>query len=356
MDITEMLSDLRRRDWETDSPDGTVRMAVIGLGGFAREYALPGIAAGDYAETTVLVSGSAEKAERLAEEWDAERGITYEEYHDGVAADDYDAVYIVTPNALHLDFSQTAADHGKHVICEKPLEATVDRAEKLVDVCAEADVKLMTAYRLQTEPLIRRVRDLVVGGHIGDPVTVHGEFSLRSLRGERTPDHWRYDPELSGGGAMLDDGVYPLNTSRFILGRDPVTVSGTTATRNPVFSDVDERVAFQLGFPDAIAGLCSATYDGQPRSFLEITGVDGRVQLTDVFEPRATRTVTVETSEGRVSLQGPGVDELTEQFDYFAYHILTDGDIEPDGHDGLVDMRVGAAVYTSAETGDRISL
>lgn len=356
MDIAETLADLGARDWETESPDGTVRMAIIGLGGFASEHALPGISAGDFVETTVMVSGSAEKAERWAREWEAERGITYEEFHDGAATADYDAVYVVTPNALHLDFVRSAAEHGKHVICEKPLEASVERAEALVEACESAGVKLMTAYRLQTEPAIRRVRDLVAEGILGDLVSFHGEFAVRSLRGNRTPDHWRYDAELAGGGAMLDIGVYPLNTGRFVLDRDPVEVSGTTASPDPVFSDIDEHVAFQLELPDGADGLCSATFNGQPGSFLELVGVDGRIRIDDAFPPRATRTVTVETADGRASVQGPGVNELTEQFDYFAYHILTDGDIEPDGHDGLVDMAVGAGVYESARTGDRITL
>lgn len=356
MEIAETLADMGTRDWETASPDGTVRMAVIGLGGFASEHALPGIANGDYAETTVMVSGSAEKAERWAREWDARRGITYEEFHDGAATDDYDAVYVVTPNALHLDFVRSAAEHGKHVICEKPLEASHDRAEALVEACDAAGVKLMTAYRLQTEPAIRRVRDLVVDGIVGDLVSFHGEFAVRSLRGDRSPDHWRYDGDLAGGGAMLDIGVYPLNTGRFVLDRDPIAVAGTTASPDPVFADVDEHVAFQLEFSDGASGLCSATFNGQPGSFLEIVGVDGRVRVNDAFPPRQTRTVTVETSDGRASVQGPGVDELAEQFDYFAYHVLTDGDIEPDGTDGLIDMAVAAGVYESAETGDRVSL
>ncbi|MDX1746915.1 MAG: Gfo/Idh/MocA family oxidoreductase, partial [Halobacteriales archaeon] len=234
MEIAQTLSGLGERDWVRETPDGSVRMAVIGLGGFANQHALPGIADGDFVETTVLVSGSAEKAERWAREWDAERGITYEEFHDGAAVADYDAVYIVTPNALHLDFVTSAAEYGKHVICEKPLEATYERAESLVAACDAADVKLMTAYRLQTDPAIRRVRDLVTAGILGDLVSFHGEFSVRSLRGDRTEDHWRYDADLAGGGAMLDIGVYPLNTGRFVLGCDPVSVTGTTASPDPV--------------------------------------------------------------------------------------------------------------------------
>lgn len=356
MDLEAAFSDLERRDWETEDPTGTLRLAIIGLGGFAREYAIPGIARGDYCTTTVMVSGSAEKAERWTGEFDADQGIMYDEFHEGAATEAYDAVYIVTPNATHLDFARTAAEHGKHVICEKPLEATAERAAALVEACERAGVRLMTAYRLQTEPILRRMREAVASGTIGDLVSFHGEFAVRSLRGDRTPDHWRYDADLAGGGAMMDIGVYPLNTGRFLLGLDPVDVAGTTASPNPVFADVDERVVFELGLPGDVSGLCSATYDGQPGSGLTIQGIEGRIRIDTPFEPLGTREVTIDRGDASVSATSPPVDELTEQFDYFAYAVLTDSRIEPDGADGLLDVHVAEAVYESARTGHRISL
>ena len=143
MDLAPTLDSLAERDWQDGPVEEPVRFAVVGLGSFARRVALPALAAADFCETTVLASGSPEKAAAWGTEFDA-RGLGYDAFHDGAAADAYDVVYVVTPNARHLPFAETAATLGKDVVCEKPLEATPRRARRLVDACATAGVTLMT--------------------------------------------------------------------------------------------------------------------------------------------------------------------------------------------------------------------
>jgi len=87
MALEDYFQPFSRRDWERESVDGTVRMAVVGLGGFARNRGLPAIAAGEYCETTTLVSGSPEKAATLAEAFDVQHVVDYEAYKNGAAAD-----------------------------------------------------------------------------------------------------------------------------------------------------------------------------------------------------------------------------------------------------------------------------
>jgi predicted dehydrogenase len=126
------VDDVTERDWQTAEDPGTVRVAMVELGWWTRTEAVPAVEESAFCETTVLVSGSKEKAQDstgLAES--IEHGLTYEEFHDGAAAAAYDAVYICTPNARHLPFVETAAALGKDVLCEKPMEATVPRAREI---------------------------------------------------------------------------------------------------------------------------------------------------------------------------------------------------------------------------------
>ena len=138
----EWLDSYDDRDWRTDV-DGTVRYALVGLGWWTVDVAMPAIEASELGETTVLVSSTARKADRVGDENGVDRGLSYDEFHDGAATEEYDAVYVGTPNATHLAYAETAADLGKAVLCEKPLEATVERAQRLVEACA--DVPLMVA-------------------------------------------------------------------------------------------------------------------------------------------------------------------------------------------------------------------
>lgn len=343
------------RDWDRD-PSGTpLRFAVVGLGSFARDVALPAIEASSYCTTTAVVSGSETKAESVAAEFEVRHALTYDDYEDGVARDDYDAVYLATPNALHLPHVRPAAEFGKQVLCEKPLEATAERAARLVEVCDDAGVTLMTAYRMQTTPSVRWVRQLVRDGAIGDPVQVHGEFSMRYLDVVDSAG-WRTDPEMAGGGALMDIGVYPMNTARFVLGDDPVAVRASTASDHEAFEDVDEHVAFQLEFPDGVTASCTASFDAAQAERLAILGTTGRIVVEPIFEVAAERQVTVERAGDRITVDVTEPSEVVEEFDYFATVVLGGEPLGPDGDHGLTDVRIAEAIYESSENGTRVTL
>ncbi|MFC7096569.1 D-xylose 1-dehydrogenase Gfo6 [Halobaculum marinum] len=351
------LSAASDRDWDTGAVEDPVRIAIVGCGNYARSVSIPAMVAGTYATPTVAVSGAPDTRASLADEFGL-TSIDYDAYEAGAATDEYDAVYVATPNRLHLPHVETAARHGKHVICEKPLEATVERAERLVAACADADVRLMTAYRMQTDPVVRRLREFVAGGGIGDFQRAVGDFTFPVLGGDAGPDQWRLDGHLAGGGALYDVGVYPLNTARFVAGDDPTAVSATTRSPDPAFDEVDQHVDFRVEFggEDGWVGNFSASFSGHFNTELEFLGTDGRVAVRSAFEPGADREVTVETPDGTLELAEAGADETVAEFDYFAHAVATGADVEPDGADGLVDMRTLAAVQASAATGDRVEL
>ncbi|PSP95162.1 glucose-fructose oxidoreductase, partial [Halobacteriales archaeon QS_1_68_44] len=99
MTLEQYLDRFAERDWQS-TEDGTVRFALVGLGWWVREEVLPALEDTDLCTATVLVSGSAEKAESVADGADVAAGVDYEAFHDGAAADRYDAVYVCTPNAV----------------------------------------------------------------------------------------------------------------------------------------------------------------------------------------------------------------------------------------------------------------
>ena len=344
------------RDWETDA-DGTVRWALVGLGWWTSDWALPAIAESDYGEATVAVSGSAEKAAEFADENNLAAGITYEELHDGVAVDEYDAAYVGTPNALHLDHVEAVAGHGKHALVEKPMEGSVERAEAMVDACADAGVELMVGYRMQTDPLLRRTRELIEAGVVGDVNQVAGACAGPFVAADGKQG-WRTDPDLAGGGAMYDIGVYPLNTLRFLLGADPESVVATLDRNDDFLAGMDRHASFVLSFPGGVTASCRTSYDAAFEDYLVVLGTEGRLFLDNAFGIAYDRTLTIQGPEesGEVVEVTTGGNEMVEEFDYFGNAILGGWDVEPDGEHGLVDMRVLEAVYESADTGRRVDL
>jgi xylose dehydrogenase (NAD/NADP) len=353
MDLGTIVESGCARDWETVDPGSVdpVRFAVVGLGWFTRGRALPALEASDRCVPSVLVSGSGEKADRLAGETDgAEHGITYDELHDGVAREAYDAVYIVTPNALHLPFVETAATFDKAVLCEKPMERDSERARTLRDTAAEHGIDLMIAYRMHTEPAVRRAKALIDAGYVGEPMSVTGDMSQPLLdRIDPDPDQWRLDEELAGGGALFDIGIYPLNTARFLLSADPVAVTGTTTSSHAAFDEVDETVAFSARFPDDVVAQCYASHNARQSSGITVTGTEGQVSVEPAFFQDRDRRLHVSRGDGVATVELERVDQLREEFDYFADRLRGGESIHPDGDHGLVDMHAMEAVYEAEE-------
>ncbi|WP_266082951.1 D-xylose 1-dehydrogenase Gfo6 [Haladaptatus caseinilyticus] len=351
MELIKYLDDFNERDWQYTS-EGTVRLALVGLGWWTVDMVLPAVKDSDLCCTTTVVSSSKNKAEKTASsEATIEHAITYEEFHDGEAKEAFDAVYIATPNARHLEYAETAAKLGKDVLCEKPMEATAERAQRLVSVCDSNDVLLMIAYRVQTQPAIRRARELIDNGFIGKPVQAYGSYSQPLLGMFSNPDQWRLDSDLSGyGTSIMDLGIYPINTLRFLLRSDPTAVTAQTESFHEDFSDVsDERSAYTLTFENGTHAVCTASQNAYGDSQLKLTGTDGQIDLSPVFNGECTLELARSNTTVQISFEN--VDEMKEEFDYFADKILCSGSVFPDGQHGLVDMRTLQAIYRAARSG-----
>lgn len=358
MSLAEWIQTYDTREWQS-ATEGTVRYALIGLGWWTTDVAIPAIETSELAETTVLVSSSVEKADRIADANDVPHGISYEQFHDGVATDAYDAVYIATPNAHHLEYAETAAELEKAVLCEKPMEATVKRAERMVDSCERHDVPLMIAYRMQTDPVVRLMKDLIDDGIIGEPVQVYGDNTQPLLRMIPNEDQWRLNPELTGyGTSVMDLGIYSINTTRYLLDQDPVSVHASMTSQHPAFDKVDdERSSFLLEFDDGVQFVSTASQRAQEDTQLKITGTEGLVELRPAFHGEAA--LHVEHGDLKFDLAhdtADEVNEMREEFEYFADRLLTDREIYPDGAHGLRDMEIVAAIHESAAGGTTVRL
>lgn len=356
--MQDWLDKYEERDWQTIT-DSTVRYALIGLGWWTVDVALPAIEDSELGEVTTLVSSSTEKAERIASEHGVKHGIGYDEFHEGEAANAYDAVYVGTPNSFHRSYVETAAELDKAVLCEKPMESTVERAESMVESCENANIPLMIAYRMHTDPAVRRARDLIENGFLGEPVSVHGHNSQPLL--EMIPDHeqWRLDPDLSGYGAsVMDLGIYSLNTARYLLRRDPVAVQAQMSSHHEAFDDVpDERSGSLLVLEDDVKMVTTDSQNAHDDTQLTITGTQGQIELRPAFHgecslrlARGDLTVTVE--HGTFDAEA----EMREEFDFFADRVLSGAEIYADGRHGLEDMQIIRAMHEAAETGEVVEL
>lgn len=329
--------------------------AVVGLGYYATQQIMPQFKNCEFAKLTALVSGTPEKLTRYG----AEYGISRTHWYDYQSYDrmrdnpDIDIVYVVLPNGLHAEYTIRAARAGKHVMCEKPMATSSDECRAMIAACKAANRKLMIGYRSRFEPYNRLAIDLARSGHVGptrEIVAAHG-FPI-------APDQWRLDRELSGGGSMMDIGIYSLNAARYLTGEEPTYVSASESTdrSDPRFREVEDRVNWEMAFPSGILASCVSSYSSAHNRY-RVTGTKGWIDMEPAtsYAGQAMRINRDGTTAPRV-LPTPEKNQFTAQLDHLAQCVLTGDTPLVSGEEGLRDLLCIEAIYRSAKEGRRMEV
>lgn len=340
-------------------PGQRVGFAIIGLGRLTLEEILPAFVACEQARVTALVSGGAEKARVVAEQYGIPQDALFGYDRIGALADrpDVQAVFIVTPNALHRDHVLAAAAAGKHVLCEKPMANTSEEAREMIAACRAAGRKLMIAYRCRYDPFNRAVVDLVRGGTLGAVRLI----DATNMQAQGPADQWRLKGALSGGGALPDIGIYCLNAARSILGEEPMEVFARqySPPGDPRYAELDETLAFMLRFPSGAIASCATSYGAHEARSLRVRMERGWADLDDAFAYQgqrlrvAHRAGNIEVVEER---KIPPANQFALEIDHFAECILHDRTPRTPGEEGLQDHIVMEALYRSAREGIPLAL
>ena len=220
-----------------------LRVAIMGLGSYANRVARA-METCSRAKITGLVSGTPSKIK----DWQKRYGIPkkncyhYNNLEEIESNPDIDAVYIITPNGLHCEHTLKVAGAGKHVICEKPMAINALEGKQMVDACEAAGVQLLIGYRMHFEPKTLEAINLRQSGILGKIMFFQGLSGFKI----GNPNQWRLNLNLSGGGAMMDIGIYSVNGARYMVGEDPIWVSAQQTKTNPSkFKDgIDETIQF----------------------------------------------------------------------------------------------------------------
>ena len=233
---------------------------------------LEGIRRTPLAEVVAVASRDRGRAETYA----AERGIAraHGGYEDLLADPDVDVVYIALPNALHVEWTIRALEAGKHVLCEKPLSTDPAEAARAFDAADRAERLLMEGFMYRHQPQVKKLKELVEAGAIGELKLVRAQFSFTLTRIEDV--RWLRD---LGGGSLLDVGCYCVNLLRHVAG-EPEVVFGTRVLAE---AGVDLRFAAAMAFPGGVLGHFDCGFDVPLRHEAEIVGSAGALMLAPAF-------------------------------------------------------------------------
>jgi predicted dehydrogenase len=329
--------------------------AVVGIGNIARNSILPAFANCRRAKLVALVSRDKQKAAAAQAKFKAAISYPTKDYESCLENPEISAVYIATPQGEHEEFTVRAAEAGKHVLCEKPLAATVAQSARMVEACRRQGVLLMTAYRKYFEPAALYLKSLVSNGSLGRIDMIHTSFSELFTPG--VSPAWLLDPALAGGGPMMDLGVYCVNTSRWLAGENPVeAVAQSWRHDTQRFKDVEEGVTFRLKFPSGLVVQGSSTYGAAMSSFIFVQGTQGWVSLSPAYPFEDERRVTGKIAGRSVDRRFKALDEFALEIDAFAFAIQNKKAVECDGIQGHHDMIILQAIYESARIGQPVAI
>jgi predicted dehydrogenase len=332
---------------------GTIGYAVVGLGWISQAAVLPAFTnARGNSRLTALVSGDAGKRRALADRYDLPESATfdYDDYEACLARDDVQAVYIALPNHLHRDYTVRAAERGVHVLCEKPLAVTEAECRAMIEACRAHDVRLMTAYRLHLDPANLHAVRLVEEGAIGQTRVFSSTFTQHVQEGDV-----RLVSPRQGGGPLYDIGIYCINAARYLFRAEPEAVWMTQVSRNEArFQEGGEAVSCVLRFPNHRLATVTCSFGAHAASVFHLVGDDGEITMDNPFPFQGPRQLTLRTADGEDRRAFPETDQFGAQLLYFSDCILQGREPQPDGHEGLVDVRIMSAAYESLDTGRMI--
>ena len=333
----------------TPASAAPVGYCIVGLGRISVDHFMPGLLASQHGRVTGLVSGTPDKAQKLAAQYQVPPSSVYSyEQYDRIRENPaIDAVYIGLPNSQHAEFTIRAARAGKHVLCEKPMATTVADAQAMIAACEQARRKLMIAYRCQLEPVNLRAIELIRSGAIGQVQAIESAHGFNIQPGE-----WRLNKKLAGGGPLMDVGIYSLNASRYLTGEEPQVLAAYSSVidRDGRFNEVEENVSWTMRFPSGIVASCTTTYGASMDGFVRVHGSKGMLELSPAFSYEGIRMTGMTAGKQPVDMPEGIKDpqQFTAEADYFADCIRNNKPVRMGGEEGLRDMELMMQIYRSA--------
>ena len=293
----------------------------------------------------------------LAEELGRKHGASkiYTNLEDLLNDESIDAVYVATPVYLHKEQTIMAANYGKHVLCEKPMAMNASEGRDMVKACYENQVKLMLCYYQRFNRRHQKIKELLETGEIGQVTAVRITNCTYKPAGT---DEWRQQPDISGGGNLMDVGSHCVDLLRYLFGE----ISSVSSLVDTLAFDypVDDTATMLLELSGSIHAVVSTHWsalipDTKHSSELSIYGTKGTIVSTPMVDKFSKGSLMLMTENQRSEFQ---YEESThkQMLKAFAQGIDGSGPVPITGEDGVAVSQVIDAAYKSAIEGKKIDI
>ena len=322
-----------------------IKWGILGTGMIAKKFAKD-LKETDLGELHATGSRSQETANLFASEYGGKGFCSYDSL---INDSEIDAIYNPLPNGLHAEWSIKAMQAGKHVLCEKPISITSDEILELIKVQKETKKIVSEAFMVRFHPQWTETKKLIKGGEIGKLTAIQGLFNYFNT----DPNNIRNDVRIGGGG-ILDIGVYPIVTSRFITDSEPDELISLVETDPNFETDILASAILKFGNVQMSFTCSTQSHLMQHMRFI---GTKGRLELPVPFNPIADQESEIHLWQNvNHPSQNPKVikieksDQYTNQVDQMNNAILNGTAFPYSLEDSLKNMKIIDSIFRSSNS------
>ncbi len=315
-----------------------MKFGIIGLGNHSVNRVMPAIQKSGNTISAILTRRQ-DKGEMLA----AKFGCEYYTDQDSFFEDDFDAVYIASPNSLHFNHASVSLENGRHVLLEKPMTLSSADSGRLCRMADADNLRLCVGFHMRFHPGLQAVRQMLGKEEIGNVTMIAGSWAGLSTRTYDNPDNsWWTMPDMAGGGSVMGTGVHVLDSINYVLGQSPDYVS---ASRVPAESVVDKTSLIVMRYGDIVASALSSRLVERPDNSLYVFGDEGTIEAAGIFGTEV---------RGKVILSGEtvktfrGGNPYLHEIEDFVSQIAGKGTAIATGEDGHLVVKIVEASFKSS--------
>jgi len=310
-----------------------LKIGVIGCGGIGAVH----LKSWEQVEGARVVAVCDADAERAG----ATDAAAYVDFAAMLDGESLDAVDICTPPHLHAPIALAALERRIPVLCEKPLARRPAEATQIVRSAEAVGVLLMTAFCHRFHPPVEFVRSLIADGKLGRVLMFRNRFGTRFAGVE---GRWFSNPEIAGGGALMDTSVHSVDLFRHLVG-EVTAVSGATTTFHPEIRGVEDSAAMLLTTADGAIGVIEASWmTPWSANIVEIYGETGAAVID--YDTGVTRYRLQGDPAWTTADTGSG-DRFVEELRHFAAVLRGESSPRVNGRDGLRAVEIIHQAYAA---------
>ena len=329
----------------------TFKWGIIGAGIIADTKMAPALTESRASELVAVHARRLDKAQAFAARHGA--GHFYDQVESLVQDEQVDGVYIASPNSLHAEHTALAAQHGKHVLCEKPMAMSLADCDRMIEACEENGVKLMIAFMMRFHACHQKAREIASDGFLGQVRLAQATCSFYLPDITRT---WRYDPTLGGGGVVMDVAVHLIDTLHYILNEEVIGVQALL-DHSPDSYPCEGTASLLLDFQGGEQGIVTVSFDAPyGESAFQLHGSTGSIYVGRNFGQEPTGTFVVASASGREEQRIQPVNQYVAQAEYFITCVENDQQPMLHGLEGKRNLQIALAAYESFATGRKVNI